>query len=103
MEDLGDLIEREDENPQATPPEPGAIILLPSDVRVISKMLGLNIMSPEQLMQRVAKLTTIAVNGQVITLSPALLDRLKSRAVRKPLAEYVESEIIRLLSGAVGI
>lgn len=99
-DDLTKFMAKEDENPQA---EVGAIILLKSDVQAISKLLGVNLMSADHLIARVRLMTVISIDGLEITLSPALLHRLKTRAVRQTLGDYVKTEVVRLLNGAVGI
>jgi hypothetical protein len=79
------------------------LILSQDQINNLSKLVGKNILTYEDLYDRIKILTTISVAGREITLSPALLHRLKSRAVRQELGEYLEQEIVRLLCGAVGI
>lgn len=81
----------------------GGIYIFSDDVQRLTKIMGVNFFTSEELVNRVKTLTTISVSGAEITLSPALLNRLKSRALKKPIDDYLREEVVRLLSGAVGI
>lgn len=100
VEDLSELIEAADSNPPATP---GSLFLSREQMHEISHLLGLNILSPDQLVSRVKTMSTITVAGAEITLSPAILHRLKTRAGRISVDEYLKIEVPRLLKGAVGL
>lgn len=100
-DELSQLEDEADTNPPAT--APGGVYIYADDVQKLTKIMGVNFFTSDELVNRVKTLTTISVSGAEITLSPALLNRLKSRALRKPIDDYLREEVIRLLSGAVGI
>lgn len=83
--------------------QPPVLGLSQDQVNEISSLLGLNIVNPDQLIQRVRAMRQITVEGVDITLDPGLVNRLRSRCVKKDgFADYLTAEIKRLLHGAVG-
>ena len=83
-------------------PQP-VIELYEDDVRELSKALGLNINSSEMLVSRVKAMTALDIDGLEIVLEPALLQRLKSRAVRQGFQPFLAAEITRQLRAFVGM
>lgn len=92
--------------PVAPPPikkyDLAAIRLMPEDVAALSAMVGFNLTTKEQLIERVKRLSTLSVGGTEITLEPGLLERLRSRALRRPIGEYVTEEVLKALHSLVG-
>lgn len=86
-----------------TPGYPAPFFTLDENqVQRLSSLLGANIQSPEQLVTRVAKLTTISVNGCEITLSEGLLNRMKSRALKQWGNDWIKSTVTRLIANEMG-
>lgn len=73
-----------------------------SDVQRLSQLLGYNIQSPADILQRVARLSTVSVNGTEIVLPEGLLQRMKSRALRAWGEEWLKRTVLRVLSNEVG-
>lgn len=69
----------------------------------LSKALGINLHTASDLINRVEAMTSIRVNGVDITLEPALLHRLKSRALKQDLNDFLKVEIVRELHNFVGM
>lgn len=92
-----------DGTPGASPLSPLPLFTLDENqVQRLSALLGANIQSPEQLVTRVAKLTTISVNGCEITLSEGLLNRMKSRALKQWGNDWIKSTVTRLIANEMG-
>lgn len=73
------------------------------DIHRLSKALGYNITTRQDLHTHVERLTTISVDGLAITLEPGLLTRLKySCAGRQPFGEFLTAMIKRQLHNVVG-
>jgi len=68
----------------------------------LSKILGRNILTADDLISACERLTTCNVEGTEVCIEPGLLIRLKSRAMRQPFSEYLTKTITRLLHGEVG-
>lgn len=80
-----------------------AIVLTLGEVHELSSLLGLNIDSAPQLIDRVRQLRQISVEGVNITLEPGLVTRLRSRCLNKGhFAEWLTDEIKRQLHSLVG-
>lgn len=63
--------------------EGNAIVLLPSDIQAINPYLGLNVTCREDLIERIKMLTTLRIENTDVIFEPALLQRLKSRCLKK--------------------
>ena len=74
-----------------------------SQLKDLSKSLGLNINSSEMLVSRVKAMTALDIDGLEIVLEPALLQRLKSRCVRQDFQQFLSNEITRQLRAYVGM
>lgn len=73
------------------------------DIHRLSRALGYNILTPQDLHARVERLTTVSVDGLAITLEPGLLTRLKySSGGKEPFGEFLERVIKRQLHNFVG-
>lgn len=85
------------------PPRTSGMTLTDEQVHQLSKLVGLNVTTPEALIDRVRMMSQISVNGVPVTLEPGLITRLRSRCLDKSrFPEYVAGEVKRLLHGAVG-
>lgn len=88
----------------APTPKPKSLFLDDDQLKDLSRSLGLNINSPEQLVSRVKSMSSFDLDGMEISLEPALLQRLKSRCVgRQDFKEFVSAEITRQLRAFVGM
>ena len=88
--------------PAPNAPPRVAMEMTTEEVNELSRIIGYNFRTPQDLIEKVRFLTTISVDGVEIRLDPGLLTRLKSRAVRQTLGQYIQTEVKRLLHGAVG-
>ncbi len=79
------------------------IVVSPDDRQRIEKALGVNLSTSKELADRVERAMTVAVDGLTVQLSPYLLDRLKSRAIRVEWEPFIQKTVKRLLEEYVGI
>lgn len=79
-----------------------AVILSPDDVIDISKSLGKNIQSAEDLKERCAQVTTLRVDGVEVTLEPRLLMRLKSRCIHRDFKDFLKEVVVKQLHDYAG-
>ncbi len=89
--------------PTAEIPLPaGALYLHAKDVHHLSKILGQNILSVDELFKHCQRLTTIRVGGVDLTLEPGLIERLYSRAAGRNFTEFLNETVKSLLCGFTG-
>ncbi len=93
--------------PKAKPVAPseiptGALYLHPKDVHHLSRLLGQNILTVDELFKHCQRLTTIRVGGVDLTLEPGLIERLYSRAAGRNFTEFLNETVKSLLCGYTG-
>jgi len=80
-----------------------SILVLDEDRRRIEKAIGHNVSTSKELADRIERALSVSVDGMMIPLSPYLLDRLKSRAIRVDWDKFVPMTIKRLLEEFCGL
>jgi hypothetical protein len=81
----------------------GSVILSDDDLQEIGGYLGRNILNRRDLLIAAEKVTGICVDGVNITLEPALLNRLKSRCVRREYREWLAEIVTTCLREYAGL
>lgn len=82
--------------------DPAAVLTI-GDMNAIGHLLGKNLRTKEDLVRAISALTAISVDGISITLEPGLLQRLKSRCLRKDaFPQWLSDTIKDCLHGFVG-
>lgn len=100
LREIKDNIARIESRPAPT----GKTILVDEESRRrIEKALGANLTTPEELASRIERAMSINVDGVPVPLTPYLLDRLKSRAIRVDFQKFIVQTVTRLLQEFAGI
>lgn len=76
--------------------------LTDADFAAFSALLGKNIQTKQDLLDRVRSMVSVDVGGVAIPLEPALLDRLKSRCFHQPFDEFLRGVIRKQLFDYTG-
>ena len=85
-------------------PKPRGFMMEPSDLRDISKLMGVNIATKQDLFIYAELLTTCSVEGTDIRLEPKLQQRLRSRCYgSKPFPEFIREVVLKALTDYAGI
>jgi hypothetical protein len=79
------------------------LILSLEQVADLSAYLGLNLSTAEQLVQRVHELTLVSVEGVQVTFKPAVLQRLKTRALKNDFGPWLRDRIREWANSYVGV
>lgn len=85
-----------------SPDPPPVIELTQADLNQLAPYLGRNLRTKEDLMIAISNLSTVNCEGVEIILEPGLLQRLKSRCIRRAFPGYLQETIKRLLHSEVG-
>lgn len=83
-----------------------AIVLNQADINALSKSLGRNVQTRDELLKAVSNMATIQVGGSEVLIEPYLLTRLRTRFPKRTDAEFhaaLSVEIIRQLRTFAGI
>ena len=79
------------------------MVLTTEDMIAIGRLCHKNILDKPQLFQAILELTTITVDGVLITLEPKLLMRLRTRCLDKPnWSKWLAETIVRQLHDYAG-
>ncbi len=89
-----------DYNPSQIPQ--GSMLLRNTDIHAISKVLGQNILTVDDLVRCCTRLTTIKVGSVDVTLEPGLIERLYSRTGGMDFTEFLNQTVRSLLCGFTG-
>ena len=71
--------------------------------KVLERILGRNVNSPQRLVMEVEKLATVEVAGVAVSIPVDLLVKVKSRSFRAPYQDVLKREILLALERFVGI
>lgn len=85
------------------PTDQKSIVIDSASRQRIEKALGRNLSSAEDLVRRIEQAMQVRVDNIEIPLTPYLLDRLKSRAIRVDWEKFVPMTVKRLLEEYVGL
>lgn len=84
-------------------PMPRSVIdLTQQDINQLAPYLGRNLRTKEDLMIAISNLSTVNCEGVEIVLEPGLLQRLKSRCIRRAFPEFLSQTIKAQLHSFVG-
>ena len=88
-------------------PQPAKVrgfMMEPSDLRDISKIMGVNVATKQDLFIYAELLTTCSVQGTDIRLEPKLQQRLRSRCYgSKPFPEFLREIVLKALTDYAGM
>ena len=101
--ELLELLRNEIEKPTTDNPSEKVIIISAEDRRRIESAIGHNVSSSKDLADRIVRALEVRVDGMEIPLSPFLLERLRSRAIRVDWDKFVPMTIKRLLEEFCGL
>jgi len=80
----------------------GALFVGNSDIHELSRILGVNVTSVDDLLRSTRRLTQIKVGGVELTLEPGLIERLYSRSGGQDFTTFLNETIKSLLAGFCG-
>jgi hypothetical protein len=69
----------------------------------LDKLLARNLHTPDELVLVIQRALSVRLNGVEITLTPYLLDRLKSRCIGMEFDKFVQMIVTRLLEEYAGV
>ena len=93
-------------DPNLTPaaPKVRGFMMEPTDLRDISKVMGVNVATKQDLFIYAELLTTCSVEGTDIRLEPKLQQRLRSRCYgSKPFPEFIREVVLKALTDYAGM
>jgi hypothetical protein len=79
------------------------IVLTDAERQRIEQLVGKNISTGEELIKVVEHALTVSMNGLSMTLTPYLLDRLKSRCIGMEFPAFMDRTIKRALEQFAGL
>ncbi len=92
------------------PPEPPlsdealdpVLVLTQSDLNILSKYLGRNILTRDDLLNSVRPLASMSIDGTEVILEPRLLFRLRTRCPKGEFGPWLKDTIVNMLRAWVG-
>lgn len=101
--DIYDLAERVLASKPAETSQEKTITITGDERRRLESLLGKNLSTAKELIHQVERITVLEIADVKVPLSPFLLDRLHSRAIRVQFDEFLKTTVKRLLEEYAGL